>query len=87
MQLKAFAIKDTATKAFERPFFQQSSEEAIRSFRHQVNNPQTIWHNAPEDFHIFYIGDYDTNTGLIQSLDAPVHVESAINVKKTELTQ
>lgn len=84
MQLKAFAIKDTAIKSFERPFFQNTTEEAIRSFKHQVNNPQTIWYSNPEDFHLFYLGDYDTNSGLYQSLDAPSHVESAMNLKKTE---
>ena len=82
VQLKAFSIRDNAVKSYERPFFQNSSEEAIRSFRNQIKNPQTIWHANPEDFDLFHLGFYDTETGIFTSLDTPSHIEKAINLKE-----
>jgi len=62
--LKIFAIRDRAIAAYAQPMFLQTTEQAIRLFKDEVNRPATDnpLYQHPEDFELFQLGEYDTNT-------------------------
>lgn len=66
MILKCFAVLDSKAGFFGQPFFDQNEASAIRNFSDAVkdsSNPNNLWHKHPEDFSLFYIGDYDNADG------------------------
>lgn len=83
MITKIYSIRDSKAEVFNSPFFQKSHGEAERNFNTLVNDDKSTVSNYPEDFDLFYIGDYDDNTGKIKPLDTPHHITKAINVKRS----
>lgn len=66
-----FAVFDGATKAYMQPFFCNTIEEAMRSFRTICNDPSTTLNQYPGDYTLFQLGEYDQKTGVITSLPTP----------------
>lgn len=83
MQLKIYTIRDQKAECFNTPFFQKSHGEAERAFTQLVNDDKSMVHQYPDDFDLYYVGTYDDNTGVIQSLDTPQHMMKAVNAKRT----
>lgn len=69
---------------FNVPFYGITHAEAERSFRTAVNDPQTSLNKFPEDFDLWYLGTYCTNTGRIDALETPVHMIKAIHCIKKD---
>lgn len=70
MKLKLFAIRDAKTASFGNPIVFQARGQAIRSVSDEVNRrnsgeQSTTLQQHPEDFELFEIGEFDTDTGLI----------------------
>lgn len=66
MKYLLVAVKDNAIEAFQPIATVRAKGEAIRSFQDAINNPQNQQlHAHPEDFDLYYIGDFDDNTGHI----------------------
>lgn len=65
MILKAFSIYDSKACFFGNPFFAQKEEQAIRDFGDAVNSnePNNGFARHPEDYSLFYIGDFDNENG------------------------
>lgn len=64
--LKIYAIKDTKT-GFMNPFYLQNDEVAIRSFKKAANEIQpNAVNDFPEDKELWYLGTYDSDTGVIK---------------------
>lgn len=59
-----YTIKDVLTKSFTGITLFLSQEEAERSFSSQVNSIQ-IWKDNPNDFELWRVGEYDTETGSV----------------------
>lgn len=78
MLLKVFSIRDGKAEYFGNPFFQVTHGEAERSFRTAVNDPKTTFSQFPEDFDMFYLGDFDNSTGHFKALATPQHVMKAL---------
>lgn len=78
MILKVFSIRDAKAGVFFNPFYKTSHGEAERDFHHAVNDDKTTLNRYPEDFDLYYLGQYDDNTGKFESLDTPLHVKKAI---------
>lgn len=77
MNYKVFSIRDAKAEYFTPPFFKKTHGEAERDFKTVAKDPQSTISKFPEDFDLYYIGDYDDQTGLIKSLDTPKHVMKA----------
>lgn len=82
MQLKIFSIRDSKGEIYNTPFFQKTHGEAERSFRELVNDEKSMPHKYPDDFDLYYVGDYDDQKGTISSLETPQHLIKAINCKR-----
>lgn len=78
MTLKIFSIRDSKGEAFGQPFFQKTHGEAERNFKTLVSDEKSMISKFPEDFDLYYIGEYDDQKGLIKSLDTPQHITKAV---------
>lgn len=69
MNLKIYAVRDNATEQFGNPMFMVSNGQALRSFTDEVNNKEStnLLHKHPEDYELYEIGEYDTDTGEFQT--------------------
>lgn len=59
MITKVFTVYDSKAKAYMSPFFDQSHGAAIRAFSDAAKNPQSAIGRHPEDYTLFYLGEYD----------------------------
>lgn len=87
MKLKIFSIRDAKAMYFNTPYFQKTHGEAERNFQSLVNDEKSTIFQYPDDFDLYYLGEYDDNTGVLESLDTPQHVQKAVNLLKTTTTQ
>ena len=78
------SVKDTAAQAFGRPVFVPTVSVAVRSFRDEVNRPDSKEDMAqhPEDFELYELGSFDDSTGLIQVIE-PRLVARAKDLKES----
>jgi len=80
---KMYSIRDQKSEVFNKPWYAVTHGEAERSFAAAVNDKQTTLSAHPEDFDLYWIGEYDDNSGKIMPLDTPQHVVKAIQLKKS----
>lgn len=85
---KMFSIRDGKAETFYPPFFKPSHGEAERDIRTATNDPKSVLSQYPEDFDLYYLGEFDTNTGKFNAKDTPEHLFKLIQfkTKTTELT-
>lgn len=66
MKMKMFSVFDAKAAFFGNPWYDQSEASAIRNFSDAVNdgsNPNNQWFKHPEDFSLFYLGEFDNEIG------------------------
>lgn len=78
---KMFSIRDSKSEIFHPPRFNNTHGEAERDFKRAANDPQTNICAFPEDFDLYFIGEYDLSTGKMTPVDTPQHVIKAIALK------
>lgn len=83
MVLKAYSIRDAKAEIFHPPFYKHTHGEAERDFRTLTNDGKSNVNKFPEDYDLYYIGDYDDNTGKFHPTDTPQHQLKAVQVKET----
>lgn len=52
--------------AFMRPFFGMANGQAMRMFGDWVRNPETDISRHPEDYQLFYLGEFDESLGTFE---------------------
>lgn len=67
MRLGIYSVFDRKAAVFARPFTAPNDAMAMRSFLAAKQDPTTEIHKFPEDFSIHRLGDFDDDTGHIQS--------------------
>lgn len=82
MQLKIFSIRDAKGETYNTPFFQKTHGEAERTFRELANDEKSMICKYPDDFDLYCVGEFDTETGNIISLPTPQHLIKGVNVKR-----
>lgn len=81
MILKVFTVRDAKVEAYMQPFFARAKGEALRSFMDTVSKPDHQFSEHPEDFSLYYLGEYDENTGALLPLTEPELMGKAIDLK------
>lgn len=81
--LYVFAIFDAAINAYIRPMYFQSKGQAIRAFLDEAgrNAPDNTMHHHPEDYSLYYLGTWDSNTGQHESEKTPHRIAQATDAK------
>lgn len=77
MKQKIYAIRDTKGECFNQPFFQRTHGEAERSFARLAQDDNSMVGKYPDDYDLYWIGEYDQLTGLITAEKSPQHIAKA----------
>lgn len=85
MQHKIYSIRDAKAEVFHPPFYKKTHGEAERDFHKLVNEPNNQVSMYPDDFDLYYLGDFDDNTGKTKPLDTPQHIQKAALIKQAQL--
>lgn len=69
MIYKVFAVKDKALDSFSAPFTQATIEAGMRMWRDLVmfGDENNKYRRSPEDFTLYFIGEYDDTTAKMES--------------------
>lgn len=70
MQLGVYVVLDKAVGAYLRPFYVRARGEAFRSFSEACNDKNSEFYKHPDDYVLYYLGQYDDNTGLFDCGEA-----------------
>jgi len=81
MKQKIFTIYDKKAEAYNTPWFQQTHGLAERIFRDESNNPESSINKHPEDYTLYYLGEYDQNTGEMEIPHPPKPVMEAVEAQ------
>ena len=84
MILKVFSIFDTATGAYNQPFFMLTAKEALRAFERMANDETSGICQNPSDYHLYYLGSYDNATGFINQDENIKNLGSADTFKNRD---
>lgn len=82
MLLKVFSIRDTAAEAYNQPFFMLTQAEAIRIFTNMANDPESNISKHSSDYHLYYLGTYDNQTGYFSQDKEILNIGRADSFKK-----
>ena len=82
MKFGLYSIKDAKT-GFMTPVLEQGDPVALRNFAQAVNQTGSIMHDCPNDFSLFKVANFDTDTGVDPVL-APVLIADASEVLRHE---
>jgi len=83
MKHKVYSIRDAKAEVFNCPFYKKTHGEAERDFKTLCNDPKSTVFNFPEDFDLYYVGEYDDDSGKLAPLDTPQHVVKAVQLRQT----
>lgn len=74
MKSQVFTIYDIKASEHGQPFFSQNAATASRAVSTEVNNPQstTTFARFPDDFLLYQIGEFDSETGLLKPHDSNI---------------
>jgi hypothetical protein len=72
MSKQLYSLYDSKSETWSAsPFAHNARGDAIRAFADAVNtkDQKSVLSAHPEDFTLFYVGDYDEKTGVVTSVD------------------
>lgn len=78
-------VYDSAACAYSRPMFCRSVMEAQRAFTQLASDPESDYSLFPQDFVMYLVGEYDTDTGVIHMLPEHKVVMTASEAKEYAL--
>lgn len=77
MVYKVFGIRDVKAGFYNPPFHVKSHGEAERAFVQLVKDPKTTIAQFPNDFDLYFLGEFDDNNGMMASIEHPQLVMNA----------
>lgn len=82
MILQMYSVRDSKGEIYNPPFFNKTHGEAERNFRELANDEKSMVSKYPEDYDLYYLGNYDDQTGKFQAEDTPKHIQKAVALKR-----
>lgn len=79
MKLNVYTIRDQHI-AYNLPWFARTHGEAERKFQDLTNDKQSYVAKYPEHYDLYWIGEFEDETGVITPLDTPRHIAKAVNL-------
>lgn len=81
------SVFDLKAAVFATPFYAPNVSVAVRDFANAVNDPAVSISKNPEDFSLYYLGDFEDTTGVFDVRPQPEVLATAaslINFTKGE---
>ena len=69
MKQNIYAVLDTVAVEFQPPFYLKNDAVAVKEFGEACENTETNWNKHPEDYSLYNLGEFDTESGMINSKD------------------
>lgn len=69
MRTNMYALLDLVAKTYTNPFHCHNDNEAKRLFMNWLGNPELPMYNNPQDFTLYHVGFYDTDSGVLESAE------------------
>lgn len=94
--IKIYSIYDSKMAIFAQPFFARTEASALREWLNLSNDETQAINRNPEDYTLFYLGEWDDQKGSIETPKAPIsmgsaleqiHIMDAMQKAKTRLQQ
>lgn len=70
MKHHAYSIKDAAINVFTVPIFVQYEAIAVRYFNTLANDTTSDVGKYPNQFDLFFVGEFDDDTGVFEQVEA-----------------
>lgn len=70
MKIKIYTVHDSKAKLFNKPFTSQNNATATRAFAYACNDPEHEFCRFPQDFTLFEVGEFNTDTGAVKRMVA-----------------
>lgn len=86
MKYVLFAVRDQKSDSYTAPFHAPTRGIALRSWSDQLNDPKNADSDQarhPEDFSLWFLAEYDDNTGQITPAARPEQMAIASDLKKS----
>jgi len=65
MKVQLYAIFDTCSGIYEKPFFHTADDAVKREFQDVVNTPDHPINRHPEHYSVWRLGNFDNTTGKV----------------------
>lgn len=72
-----YVVRDVKAEFYGDPILLDNDAIARRLFFDAARDPNSPLSKHPEDYALYHVGNYDARTGVISSLDTPVHLGNA----------
>lgn len=82
MNFGIYTVRDEASTLFMGIQTSENNDVAIRNFDYALSNNQ-LMHFRPQDYSLWYVGDFDNVTGVISSKDPICLKRGTKNGKKS----
>lgn len=93
MIVKCYAVYDAKINDYHLAIFDIKDEGAMRQFADAVNSKETKWNKHPEDYSLWFVGEFDTTKGELKQF-LPANLVNAVaamslkpNYDMTEIKQ
>lgn len=80
---KAYAIRDSKAEAFNTPLFFLTHGEAERAVVTGAQDQQTMLGRYPDDYDLYYLGQYDDSNGKFEAIP-PEHIGNVAILKQAK---
>lgn len=77
-----FSVYDSKAKVYMQPFYMMNKGTAIRAFDQTCNDPKSQFHQYPEDFTLFEVGEFDDENCNVTSYIVKESLGNAIEFLK-----
>lgn len=83
MKLAICSLFDKTAETFGRPFFAPNRASAVRSILAEVKNPEAgMLHTHTADFELWYLGEFDDQSGSFNLVPAELILRGSDLVKE-----
>lgn len=75
------SIYDSAIQAYMRPFTSQTTGQAVRMFKDEIERDESDMGKHSEDYSLFHLADFTDHDGAITRLPTPLCLAKAHELK------
>lgn len=78
MKLGCYSVYDRKTAAYHMPFYAPTDAAAARTLSDAVADPGSMLGRHPNDYVLYYVGDFDDQAGSYEPFAPPRHIVDVI---------
>lgn len=81
MKLSVYSVRDSKADCYMVPFFVSNDAVALRMIANASCDSESMLSANSEDFSLYSIGEFDSDSGVILPLPAPKFMSSVVSLK------